>query len=294
MFECTARTACGGGPRLLLPAALALALLASAAGNAPAPPAACVWHVRLAYHYRDSGPQGRHETRIALQTETPLRCSGSGPQTVLAPDGPTLAQGSARITGDSAHAGGPPGTRDIYDKHVIWPAAGPGPDVEAPSPSFVGTGLGTKVTVAGALAGEEQRGVAAPGPVAQEPAGAGGQRVPYTVLDAAAGTDHLDIALYFDPLPGTPSDPNGELGQVPQRTREALAVLGGEAALALKGHLFGAQTTFTGEGDFSICYRRSLALAPAALDIDYCGWLTRAGRDWAPERLPPLDEAATR
>jgi hypothetical protein len=296
MNPCIARTACGH-LRCALSCLPAL-LLAPAAWGVPDPGVPCTWHVQLAYHYRDSGPQGRHETQLALATDTPLRCAGSGATTVLTPDGATQARGSAHVTGDSPHAGGPPGTRDIVDKRAHWPAPGAPADrlpaIEAPAPSFVGTGFGTKVTIAGALAGEELIGIAPRDGPAVEPAGAGTGRGPYTVLDAAPATDRLDIALYFDPAPGTPSDPNGALAQVPQRTREALAVLGGEAALALKGHLFGAQTTYTPEGNFSICYRRSLALAPAALDIDYCGWLTRAGQDWTPAHLPALEEPPAR
>jgi hypothetical protein len=107
------------------------------------------------------------------------------------------------------------------------------------------------------------------------------------VLDPVGRTDRLDLVLFFDPLPGQPADRLGEIAQVPLRTRAALSALGGEAVLAFKGHLFGATTAYASDGNFSICYQRHLALAPAALDVDYCGWLTRDGQSWQPARLPP-------
>jgi hypothetical protein len=273
------------------------ALVPAAAWGAPPVGEPCTWHVQLAYHYHDSGPQGAHDTQAFLTLQAPLRCVGSGAETALSPDGSPAARGSARVTGDIPHSGGVPGTRDTYDKRLHWPAPGASqdfmPSVEVPSPSFVGTGFGTKVTLAGKLTGEARTAIAGADRGDADPSPSGGNRGPYTVLDTPSNTDRLDIALYFDPLPGTPSDPNGELGRVPQRTREALGVLGGEAALALKGHLFGAQTTYTSDGSFSICYRHNLVLAPAAVDIDFCGWLTRAGHDWTPTRLPPVEEAPT-
>ena len=108
-----------------------------------------------------------------------------------------------------------------------------------------------------------------------------------TAVEPPADDAPLHLELYFDPLPGEPSDPAGALARIPERTRAALAAAGGEAALALRGHFFGAQTQTTADGDFSVCYRKTLALAPTRLEVDFCGWLTRGARPWAPENLPP-------
>jgi hypothetical protein len=277
-------------------AALALFPLTSlAAGAAPAGVSPCTWHVRLNYHYRDAGPLGEHDTQVLLALEAPLRCAGSGTETILIPGGAVLAQGRAHVHRNVPHAGGPPTARDISDKQAIWPAAadarGPAPGIEPPAPSFVGTGYGTKVIVAGALTGT-QRDAVSDAIAAPAPAPAPGARELTTALEPEADPDRLQLELFFDPLPGTPSDAAGALAHVPERTREALAAPGGEAALAIKGHLFGAQTQTTDAGDFSICYQRKLVLAPATVDVDFCGWLTRGTQYWEPARLPATEPAA--
>jgi len=267
---------------------------AAPAQGAPAD-APCTWHVRLLYRYHDAGPQGAHDADVTLALDTPMRCRGSGAATVLTPDGPATVRGGAHRTGSAPHAGGATGLVDTYDKAARWPApddaGAPPARSEGPAPSYVGAGFGTMVAIAAPLAGVEQRGVVALRPEVPGATPAAAGTAPYAALDPPGPTDRLDLVLYFDPLPGPPADPLGELAQVPQRTREALAALGGEAALALKGHLFGATTTYNADGAFSICYRRDLALAPARLAVDYCGWLTRPGLDWAPARLPPVDAA---
>jgi hypothetical protein len=283
-------------PAKRLGAVFALFPLTSlAAGAAPAGVSPCTWHVRLNYHYRDAGPLGEHDTQVLLALEAPLRCAGSGAETILIPGGAVLARGRARVHRDVPHAGGPPAARDISDKQAIWPAAadaqGPAPGIEPPAPSFVGTGYGTKIIVAGGLSGTQRTAVrdAAAVPV---PSPAPGARELTTALEPEADPDRLQLELFFDPLPGTPSDAAGALAHVPERTREALAAPGGEAALAIKGHLFGAQTQTTDAGDFSIRYQRKLVLAPANVDIDFCAWLTRGTQYWEPAHLPEVEPAA--
>ena len=281
---------------LLLAAALAPGVLRAAQPDSP--DANCTWHVRLAYHYREAGPNGTRDTQLQLSLEAPLRCTGSGAQLHLAPAGRERARGRARLSGNVPHTGGPPDLRDVYDAAFIWPAeqgAGapsPAPVIELPAPSFVGDGLATRLTITGAAAGAPLGTVRDPAAAARDAAAAGDPRGLHAVIDPPATEGRLDVALTFDPLPGTPSDPMGAVAQVPQRTAEALKALGGEAILAFKGHLYGAQTRRNPDGSFSIRYQRSLALAPAALDIDFCGWLTRSGQDWVPEDLPPLDPPA--
>jgi len=265
-----------------------------AAGAASAAPTApvCTWHVRLVYHYREAGPQGSRDKQVLLNLEAPLLCTGSGEQLHLAPAGRPQVRGRAHLTGSVPHPGGPPQLRDTYDKALAWPAANAAgalaASIEVPAPSFVGEGYATQVLVSGLALGTQQSGVVDFDAAARQ-AAAGTQRAPQAVIDPDPAPDRLDLALYFDPLPGTPSDPAGAIAQVPQRSAEALKVPGGEAALAFKGHLYGAQTHDNGDGSFSICYQRSLVLQPVSLDIDFCGWLTRAGQDWIPEHFPQSD-----
>jgi hypothetical protein len=265
---------------------LALAALAPAAWAAPPGVTPCVWHVRLDYHYRDAGTSGAHDTRVLLALDTPMRCAGSGLQTIVIPGGPALARGSVHVHRNVPHPGADPALRDISDKTAAWPAAsGPAPAAEAPEPSFVGTGFGARLVVDAAPAGPVRSGVAE----AAGAAPAGAARGLTTQIDPPAEAGPLHLELFFDPAPGEPADPAGALARVPERTREALAAPGGEAALALKGHFFGALTQTTGDGDFSVCYRRTLALAPTNLDVDFCGWLTRGPSDWSPPHLPAVD-----
>jgi hypothetical protein len=270
----------------------ALGVVCVAARAAPPGLAPCVWHVRLDYHYSDAGAAGESDKRVLLALEAPMRCAGSGMETIAIPDGPVLATGRARVHRDVPHPDGATTERDIIDSEAAWPAPHDGadaaPGVEAPAPSFVGEGFGTKVIIAAALSGTERRALRAapPAPATQ------GARGLTTAIEPEGDPNRLQLELFLDPAPGTPSDPSGALARVPERTREALAAPGGEAALALKGHLFGAQTQITGEGDFSIFYQRTLELSPARLAVDYCGWLTRGAHDWKPACLksdsPPL------
>ncbi len=279
---------------MLVAAALAPGMLRAA--HADSPDGNCTWHVRLVYHYREAGPQGTRDTQLQLSLDAPLRCTGSGAQLHLAPAGRERARGRARLSGNVPHAGGPPDKRDIYDAAFTWPAAegagAPAPAIEVPGPSFVGDGYATRLTIAGTAAGAPLGTVSDPAAAARDAAAAGDPRALHAVIDPPAAEGRLDVALSFDPLPGTPSDPMGAVAQVPQRTAEALKALGGEAILAFKGHLYGARTRRNPDGSFSIRYQRSFSLAPAALDIDFCGWLTRADPDWVPEDLPLLDPPA--
>jgi hypothetical protein len=271
---------------------LAAAIAPSMVRAAP-PDTACTWHVRLVYHYREAGLQGARDTQVRFNLEAPLLCSGSGAQLRLAPAGPETIHGRAHLTGNVPHPSGPPEVRDTYDRYIGWPDAAAAVAVvsaiEVPAPSVVGEGFATRVTIAGTAVGTQQSAITDAVAAARDAAAGGDPRALHAVIDPAEPADRLDLALFFDPLPGTPSDPTGAIAQVPQRTAEALKVPGGEAALAFKGHLFGAQTHYNSDGTISIRYQRSLALAPAALDVDFCGWLTRAGQDWVPEHLPASD-----
>ena len=62
---------------------------------------------------------------------------------------------------------------------------------------------------------------------------------------------------------------------------------------ATRAGFFGAITSYTPDGNFSICYQRTLVLAPAKVDVDYCGWLTREGKTWEPPHLPLLPGIAS-
>jgi len=278
---------------LFVAAAVPGAAAAAPAWTPAVADAPCTWHVRLAYHYREAGLQGTRDTQVLLNLEAPLLCAGSGTPARFAPGAAVAVRGRARLTGNVPHAGGPPQLRDTYDKTLAWPAVDAAgallASIELPAPSFVGEGYATQVNVSGLALGTQQSAVADPAAAARDAAAAGKQRALQAAIDPASASDRLDLALYFDPLPGTPSDPAGAIAQVPQRTAEALNVPGGEAALAYKGHLYGARTNYNADGSYSICYQRSLALPPAALDVDFCGWLTRAGQDWVPEHLPQLD-----
>lgn len=274
----------------------ALALAAPVGAQAPAPPASaeapCTWHVRLVYHYREAGLQGARDTQLQLGLETPLACTGAGAQLTLPRHaGPGIAWGRAHLTGNVPHPGGPATLRDTYDKFLAWPTADAAsqPAIEVPAPSFVGAGHATRITVAGVPVGTQHSGVVDADAPARD--AAGDRRALHAAVDPVGTADRLDLDLYFDPVPGTPADPTGAIAQIPQRTAEALKAPGGEAALALKGHLFGAQTLERDDGAFSIRYQRHLVLAPATLDVDFCGWLTRAGQAWVPDHLPAVDPA---
>jgi len=278
---------------LVFAAGAATPVLAQALAATPGADTSCTWHVRLRYHYHEAGAQGSRDTQLQLALEAPLRCTDAGTRLRLTPAGPLVARGRAHLTGDVPHPGGPPSLRDTYDKFLAWPAtdAAGMPTIEVPAPSFVGEGQATRVTLGGIPVGAQHIGVSDPDAPARDTAATGDRRALHAVVEPVGTADRLDLDLLFDPAPGSPADPSGAIAQVPQRTAEALKAPGAEAALAFKGHLFGAQTIDRGDGTFSIRYRRRLALAPAALDVDFCGWLTRAGQAWEPDPLPPVDPA---
>jgi len=264
-----------------------------------------VWHARLMYHVRNVSPGlGRNfDTLVFAAAEMPVRCRQDDGHPACEGSGNVISSGHVYATGHALNRVDDKSIEETYDQAMHWNPATPSIDssvsLRPATPSKVGPGISSLITVQGTLTGIAQTvytGTAQGTIRAKEVSLAR----PAMTRRGPGGEEVFGVTLSFDPSPG-PSWMTVNDG-APEAARRLINLTNGEylaASAEDSGMLFGAATDRGPGGRHSHCLVRMLQFQDPkypdsglpTIEVHYCGWLTRPGDSWAPPQLPPTDKA---
>lgn len=252
-------------------------------------------HARIEYSGRhtikDVGQSGTTLSMNILQSA--LR-SGKGPNAVYSVDNTTPAQiqgfvhGSGRADMTSTDGA----IEEHYDKAGAWTALGTPKSgfssITMPEPSDIGDGLQMTVEVHVPVVGDVW-------------IQSGGQKYPDVTfarpLECTERDDHLEdqgpacfVKFSIDP---TPSGPKSDAGKIVyDKIVEALKQPNGEALMGMLGQIYGAQSTYDGDGNFATHVTKSYLVdkdgSKFEINVDITVWSSKRGSNAAPKNVTPV------
>ena len=282
--------------------ALAAAARPSVATADPPDEAPYVWHARLMYHARNVSPAlGRnYDVLVFAVAEMPVRCQQDDGHPSCEEHGHVTSSGHVYATGHALVRVDDKSIEENYDQGLHWSTTAPGTDsavsLGPATPSKVGPGISSLITVHGTLTGVAQTVYTgtAQGTVRTNEVSLAR---PELTRRGPGDEERFGLSLTFDPNPG-PSWMTVNDG-APEAARRLINLPNGEYVAASPGNigmLFGASTEVGPGGRHSQCLVRMLQSQNPddglpTIEVHYCGWLTRPGDPWTPPRLPPADRA---
>ena len=252
-------------------------------------------HARIEYsgsHTVDN--VGQSGATYSVQILEPALRSGKGRTAAYSVDNTAQTQmqgfvhgiGHANITSRD----GP--IEEHYDKSGAWPAVGTTKSgffsITLPEPSDIGDGLQMTVEVHLPVVGDAW-------------IQSGGQKYPDVTfarpLQCTERDDHLDdqgpacfVKFSIDPTPSGPKTDAGKI--VYDKIVEALKQPDGEALMEMLGQLYGAETTYDGDGNFTTRVAKSYLVDKDGSKfegtVDITIWSSKRGSNAPPRNVTPL------
>ena len=252
-------------------------------------------HARVEYSgHHTVGEVGQSGTTLSMLILEPALRSGKGPSAVYSVDNTAQTQIQGFVHGSGrAHVTSRDGSiEEHYDKTGAWPSLGTAKSgsfaITMPGPSDVGDGLQMTVEVHVPVVGDVWM-------------QSNGQKYPDVTfarpLECTERDDFIDdhgpacfIKFSIDPTPTGPKSDGGKI--VYDKIVEALKQPNGEALMGLLGQLFGADTTYDGDGNFATHVSKSYVVdkdgSKIESTVDITVWSSKRGSDAAPKNVTPV------